>query len=206
MAIRLFLGVAALIATAVAAKIPKPVGPAHQEIPGSIVWTSCPTDIRPFRGNNNSQALQCTNFSVPIDYDDARGPQVQLGIVKLPAQGQRIGNLFVNPGGPGGAASSMVLGMVSKRLYISDAVRQSFDIIGMDPRGVGLSTPQRCDTNLANQPSEFDATMPEGFQKLFDYNKAVGESCRSMTGPIFDHMDTILVAKDMEAVRVGMWS
>ncbi|OHE97323.1 hypothetical protein CORC01_07378 [Colletotrichum orchidophilum] len=187
-----------------AVKIPQPIGPAHREIQGPIVWAACPGNIRPFKGNNTSKALQCTNFSVPLNYDDLGGPQVQLGIVKLPAQGQRIGNLFVNPGGPGGAASSMVVSMASKRIYISDAVRRSFDIIGMDPRGVGLSTPQKCDTILANQPSEFDATTPEGFQKLFNYNKAVGESCRAMTGPVFDNMDTKSVAKDMEAVRVAI--
>ncbi|KAL0930465.1 tap domain protein [Colletotrichum truncatum] len=193
------------ITAAAAVKIPQPVGPVQQQLPATIQWSACPTDIRPFRNVNATQQLQCANLSVPLDHNNAQAesPKVQLGIVKLPATGQRVGNLFVNPGGPGGAASSMVLSMAAKRLYISDAVRQSFDIIGMDPRGVGLSTPQKCDTNLANQPSAFDATTPEGFQKLFEYNKALGESCRTMTGPVFDNMDTISVAKDMEAVRIG---
>ncbi|KAF9874786.1 tap domain protein [Colletotrichum karsti] len=203
--LRQFWAIVVFVSAVLAVKIPQPVGPVQQDLPVELKWVACPTDIRPFRGNNATQQLQCTNFSVPLDPSNVQGdtPKVQLGIVKLPAMGKRIGNLFVNPGGPGGAASSMVLGMASKRIYISDAVRQSFDIIGMDPRGVGLSTPTKCDTDLANQPSEFDATTPEGFQKLFDYNKAVGESCRAMTGPVFDHMDTILVAKDMEAVRIA---
>ncbi|KAK1856527.1 tap domain protein [Colletotrichum chrysophilum] len=201
----LLLGLLPCVSAGIAAMIPQPVGPVQQDIPAQITWSACPTDIRPFRGVNATSQLQCTNFSVPLDHNNVQpdSPKVQLGIVKLPATGKRVGNLFVNPGGPGGAASSMVLGMATKRIYISDAVRESFDIIGMDPRGVGLSTPQKCDTNLANQPSEFDATTPEGFQKLFDYNKALGESCRAMTGPLFDHMDTIFVAKDMEAVRVA---
>ncbi|KAF6822341.1 tap domain protein [Colletotrichum plurivorum] len=203
--LRVILAIFALASVAAAAMIPQPVGPTQQDITAPLTWTACPTDIRPFRGVNASQQLQCANISVPLNHNDANGPKIQLGIVKLPvaAGGTRKGNLFVNPGGPGGAASSMVLAMAARRIYISDAVRQNFDIIGMDPRGVGLSTPQKCDTNLANQPSEFDATTPEGFQKLFDYNKALGESCRSLTGPSFDNMDTIQVAKDMEAIRVG---
>ncbi|OLN95760.1 Tripeptidyl aminopeptidase 1 [Colletotrichum chlorophyti] len=203
---RLCWSLAALLASAAAVTIPQPVGPSHAELAGSLSWTACPTDIRPFKGNNFTTALQCANISVPLDYQDAGAPQIQLGIVKLPAQGQRIGNLFVNPGGPGGAASSMVLSMASKRLYISDAVRQRFDIVGMDPRGVGLSTPMKCDTSIANQPSDFDATTPDGFQKTFAYAKALGESCRAMSGPVFDHMDTVLVARDMEVVRVGKCS
>ncbi|KDN70776.1 hypothetical protein CSUB01_09793 [Colletotrichum sublineola] len=203
--LRLAVGILAFAATVTAVNIPQPVGPGHQDLPTPIKWAACPGDIQPFKGNNYTSALQCTNFSVPLSHNDPKGPQVQLGIVKLPAQGERrIGNLFVNPGGPGGAASSMVLRMASKKIYISDAVRQKFDIIGMDPRGVGLSTPQKCDAKLIDPPREFDATTPEGFQKLFDYNKAIGESCRAMTGPLFDNMDTISVAKDMEAVRVAM--
>ncbi|KAJ0167400.1 putative hydrolase [Colletotrichum tanaceti] len=202
--LRVIVGLAISVIHLAAVNIPQPVGPVHQDIQGPIAWTACPSDIRPFRRNNNSMALQCTNFSVPLSHNDLGGPQIQLGLVRLPAQGKRIGNLFVNPGGPGGAASGMLVGIASKRIYMSDAVRQNFDIIGMDPRGVGLSTPQRCDTNLANQPSEFDATTPEGFQKLVGYNKALGESCRALTGPLFDNMDTISVAKDMEAVRVAL--
>ncbi|KAK1978530.1 Alpha/Beta hydrolase protein [Colletotrichum cereale] len=198
----LIVGLAALAATATAVNVPQPIGPAHRDLP--ITWAACPGDVQPFKGSNSSSALQCANFSVPLSHSDPSGPQVQLGIVKLPAQGERIGNLFVNPGGPGGTASSMVLRIASKGIYMSDAVRQNFDIIGMDPRGVGLSTPQKCDRNLVDLPQNFDATTPEGFQQLFDYNKAVGESCRAMTGPVFDNMDTISVAKDMEAVRVAM--
>ncbi|KAK2004412.1 alpha/beta-hydrolase [Colletotrichum falcatum] len=199
--LRLIVGLVAFAAAVSAVNIPQPIGPAHLDL---IQWAACPGDVQPFKGNNFTSALQCTNFSVPLNHNDPSGQQVQLGIVKLPAQGERIGNLFVNPGGPGGAASSMVLRIASKNIYISDAVRQRFDIIGMDPRGIGLSTPVKCDRNLFDPPREFDATTPEGFQKLFDYNKAVGDSCRAMTGPVFDNMDTIAVAKDMEAVRVAM--
>ncbi|TDZ28485.1 putative hydrolase [Colletotrichum spinosum] len=199
------LGVFALAVTATAATIPQPTGPLQQQLPtAALNFTACPTDIRPFRNVKASAALQCANLTVPMVPEDPGSPPLTLGIVKLPAAGQRVGNLFVNPGGPGGAASSMVLSIAAGRIYMSDVVRQNFDIIGMDPRGVGLSNPQRCDTNLVNQPSEFDATTPEGFKKLFEYNKAVGESCRALTGPVFDHMDTIFVAKDMEAVRVAM--
>ncbi|KAK2024476.1 alpha/beta-hydrolase [Colletotrichum zoysiae] len=202
--LRLAVGLAAFAASVTAVMVPQPIGPGHRDIPGSIQWTACPGDVQPFKGNNFTSALQCANFSVPVSRDDPNGPPVQLGIVRLPARGERLGNLFVNPGGPGGAASSMVLRMAGGKIYISDAVRQRFDIIGMDPRGVGLSTPQKCDTKLIDPPREFDATTPEGFQQLFEYTKAWGESCRAMTGPLFDNMDTVSVAKDMEAVRVAM--
>ena len=36
------------------------------------------------------------------------------------------------------------------------------------------------------------------------HNKAVGESCLNLTGPLLQYMDTVSVAKDMEAVRLAL--
>jgi len=35
-------------------------------------------------------------------------------------------------------------------------------------------------------------------------NKAFGASCANLTGPLFDHLDTTNVAKDVELVRVAL--
>lgn len=142
-------------------------------------------------------------MSVPILHDQPGGEQVQLSIVKMPAKGQRIGNLFINPGGPGAPASTQILNFATGGLPIGQAMANSFDIIAMDPRGVGMSTPSRCDTTIGNEPSEFEVTTDAGIQQQIDYNQKLGASCRALMGTLFDNMDTIAVAKDMELVRVG---
>lgn len=142
-------------------------------------------------------------MSVPILHDQPGGEQVQLSIVKMPAKGQRIGNLFINPGGPGAPASTQILNFATGGLPIGQAMANSFDIIAMDPRGVGMSTPSRCDTTIGNEPSEFEVTTDAGLQQQIDYNQKLGASCRALMGTLFDNMDTIAVAKDMELVRVG---
>src|SRR4051812_17054832 len=50
--------------------------------------------------------LECTTLSVPLDYADPGGPQITVGVGRLPARDRanRIGNLFLNPGGPGASA------------------------------------------------------------------------------------------------------
>lgn len=97
--------------------------------------------------------------------------------------------------------------MTSGDLPMGDAMRRSFDIIAMDPRGVGLSSPIRCNLTIANEgdpTTAFDVTTADGAAKLVDYNKRLGESCRTMSGSaLVDNMDTIAVAKDMESVRLG---
>src|SRR5690242_14227434 len=54
---------------------------------------------------------QCTTVSVPIDYNNPAGAQAKLAVIRIPATGQRIGSLLVNPGGPGGSAVDMVSAM-----------------------------------------------------------------------------------------------
>ena len=77
-------------------------------------------------------------------------------------------------------------------------------IVGVDPRGIGLSTPIKCDIDLWNERvSRFPKTEAE-FNKLVEHDKAVGESCLKLTGKLLKHMDTASVARDHEAVRQAL--
>lgn len=144
-------------------------------------------------------------MSVPIIHDQPGGEQVQLSLVKMPAKGQRVGNLFINPGGPGAPASTQILNFATGGLPIGQAIVNSFDTIAMCPHGVGMSTPSRCNTTIGNKRSEFGVTTQAGQQQQIDYNQKLGASCKALMGMLFDNMDTIAVAKDMELVRAGEW-
>ena len=69
-------------------------------------------------------------------------------------------SLFVNPGGPGGSAIDFADVLVSR---FSSDLRDRFDVVGVDPRGVGLSTPLTClsdqefDLSAAGDPDPDDA-------------------------------------------------
>ncbi|MGL5930569.1 MAG: alpha/beta hydrolase, partial [Dermatophilaceae bacterium] len=56
--------------------------------------------------------LECATYAVPRSYDDPAGPTVDLAVIRYPASDQenRVGPLFVNPGGPGGSAVEAVAG------------------------------------------------------------------------------------------------
>ena len=81
----------------------------------------------------------------------------------MPASGDKIGVLVVNPGGPGASAVDTVAGM-GAALADTD-IAKHFDLVGIDPRGVGHSTPElRCRTD-----AEFDAYRRE---PMADYSPA----------------------------------
>lgn len=84
-------------------------------------------------------AAQCGRLDVPLDYADPDGRTARLAVLRLPAPGDRIGSLVINPGGPGGSGlfSAAAMGLTPE----VSALAERFDIVGVDPRGVGASEP-----------------------------------------------------------------
>ena len=94
----------------------------------SIDWQAC----------EDAAGFECATVEVPRNYDNPGGQTVELAVVRLPAQDAdaRIGSLFVNFGGPGAPAVSIIKG-VGAELFAS--LNGRFDIVGFDPRGTGES-------------------------------------------------------------------
>jgi pimeloyl-ACP methyl ester carboxylesterase len=161
----------------------------------TIQWHGCSSDF--------PASLQCGELSVPLDYAHPRGPEIKLGFARLPAQDRahRVGNLIINPGGPGGPGSQFIALEAAGRHLWHPTLRRRFDLIGMDPRGIGTSTPIQCDPAAYNQPVSLFPSNPAEFEQLQTYVGAVGESCLRLTGPLLGHVDTLSVTRDMEALR-----
>jgi pimeloyl-ACP methyl ester carboxylesterase len=126
-------------------------------------------------------------------------------VLRRPANttAERLGYLFINPGGPGSSTTG-VISDIAGLPELSDEFLESFDFIGVDPRGVGMSNPVRCDASIYNEHvSLFPKTQGE-YDRMVDKYKRLGESCLKQTGDLVNHMDTISVAKDHEAVRIAL--
>jgi pimeloyl-ACP methyl ester carboxylesterase len=177
---------------------PTPV-PAFAAEERSIKWGKCDPVFRWFRADN----IQCGNLTVPIDWDIPDGKTLELGMVRVlrssNSTAKRIGNLFINPGGPGASASYYVASIAGSPKAAE--LLNSYDIVGIDPRGVGLSAPIQCDADIYNERATLFPKTREDYNRLVDKNRRLGESCLEMSGDLVNHLDTISVAKDHEAVR-----
>jgi pimeloyl-ACP methyl ester carboxylesterase len=145
---------------------------------------------------------------VPLDYDEPRGAQISLALIRLPAGDptHRLGSIFLNPGGPGGQGSSGVdLVRASGRLLFTDQVRAGFDLVGFDPRGIIRSTPLRCFATLEQAsavlaPFPFPVTRAE--ERIWvQSDRQLAAACAQRGGPILDHMATADAARDLDLLR-----
>ena len=154
-----------------------------------IDWTEC------------GDGLECGFVEVPADYRDpgAGSIRIAVNVHRATSQRERIGYLFVNPGGPGESGVDMVHEISS---WFPNEVLERFDIIGFDPRGVGLSEP----AFACGGPGEQLALLESIDGAINTPNEiAVGEAaailCIQSMGPIGGLLHSQYVANDMDEIR-----
>ncbi|WP_107094935.1 alpha/beta hydrolase [Streptomyces chattanoogensis] len=148
---------------------------------------------------SQSAAYQCATIEVPLNYSQPTHKTIKLAIsrIKASAPGKRHGAILFNPGGPGGEGLSMPVMMNET---IPKKVREQYDLIGFDPRGVGRSTPVTCGLTAAEQNIEHPY-RPETFSRDVAWARTVAEKCRTKNGDTLRHITTRNTARDMDVIR-----
>jgi pimeloyl-ACP methyl ester carboxylesterase len=159
----------------------------------SLAWEKC-------------QIGECAGLKVPLDYAKPAGASITIQVLRMRATKpkQRIGSLVVNPGGPGGSGIDYAR---AADFIVGKPVRQRFDIVGFDPRGVQRSEPVDClpdremDAFLGQDPTP-DDTAEE--QALAASGKAFAQGCLQRTGALTSHLSTVDAARDMDVLRSAL--
>ncbi|KAK0715933.1 Alpha/Beta hydrolase protein [Lasiosphaeris hirsuta] len=178
-------------------------------------WTSI-TPSRDLKYHECYNGYRCARLQVPLDWtepDNASSSWAVIGIATLPAVVPSTdpsfgGTVLINPGGPGGAGTEMVL-LFGKYLQGILDGEKHYEILGFDPRGIGRTTPSAsCYTDDLNRL--VDAVQQGGMPLIgsgdvglnLHYQAAVGfgQLCGQQNlgrGNILAHMSTASVARDM---------
>ncbi len=149
---------------------------------------------------------ECGTVKLPLDYDKPKGSTTDVAYLRIPAKDQKnkVGTLFLNPGGPGGSGIDIAS---AAPFFLSPAVLKKFDIVGVDPRGTNFSDNVRCFKNigeLANATSGLNVYFPYTKKEIQVYkssSKKLGNACSSTGKPLSAHMSTSNVARDMDVMR-----
>ncbi len=141
---------------------------------------------------------------MPKDWSKPRRGTIQLAVSKVPAtdQANKLGSLFVNFGGPGGDAAATVAAIGGD---LFRGVNDRFDIIGMDPRGVGESRPAiDCRSNQETegvyaQPFETPDTLD--IRAMVQRDTRYIRRCLTLNSAILPYVSTANVARDIDWLR-----
>ncbi|GAA2389676.1 hydrolase [Catellatospora methionotrophica] len=187
------VAVAACLAAGCAAT-PDAMTAARREPPG-IVWTGC---------EGLAERFQCAKVPVPLDWSEPDGPRIELAVIRHLASRpqERIGSMFMNPGGPGQSGVELVRGGGDD----FDAWGGGrFDVIGWDPRGTEGSSPVRCFPSEAEQTTFWQGvSIPSTTEQSKAYEaRAVdlARRCGEVSGKLLSHISTADTARDLDALR-----
>ncbi|CAM5429368.1 peptidase [Streptomyces spiroverticillatus] len=190
---------------------PRPPAPdAKSALPAALTaqkpaWKECsaPTKAQGNEAQRPGQEWQCATAKVPLDYASPKGETLDIALIRARATGddsKRIGSLLFNFGGPGGSGVASLPLMGDMFGYL----RERYDLVGFDPRGVAESAEVVCrDDKQTDVSLALDSTpdTPAEEKAYFADAKAFGEGCAERSGKILPHVGTDDAARDMDLLR-----
>ncbi len=183
---------------------------APSPVPSPSTTTQEPDALRPYYSQDAEWSecgdFKCAAIKAPLDYDKPAGRSITLSMLMRPAdnQGDKIGSLFVNPGGPG--VSGIEYARLSEVLFRSP-VLESYDIIGWDPRGVGESTAISCMTDEETDVLlQADGTPDDASEvgELIRLNTRFTKGCKNDDAALIPEIGTFNSARDMDLLRASV--
>jgi pimeloyl-ACP methyl ester carboxylesterase len=176
--------------------------------PSGVSWGSCPDDyfVKNLPASFDKGVVDCATIDVPAVHGQESGlPDFRLAMMRVRTTGdaEKLGTLFVNPGGPGGSGIEAV-----QQQPFPQAILDSYDIVGFDPRGVLHSQPVsgepiRCSDELdfssywtleATPENEAEAEEVEAFRSQYQ------SDCEDRN-PAWWTLGTQNVVRDLELMR-----
>lgn len=159
--------------------------------------TASNLNMEPCHIKGLAEQVECGFLTVPENYAEANGRTLDIHVVRLPAvatAAEKDPLLFL-AGGPGQAATELVGGI--GRIF-SD-VRQTRDLLFIDQRGTGKSSPLACE--ITDMSILLDALVVEDNE--YDIGPEIAK-CAAEYDVNFQHYSTHDAVRDFDAVREAL--
>ena len=169
-------------------------------------WQKCDAAI------TEETSFQCAVVQVPLDYAKPDGEKIGIHIIRLPradtALADNHGPLLVNPGGPGASGIEWFTRSSGGAQDLHDVLGLTgFDIIGFDPRGVGLSGGLYCQSDADIDKYRYPDTTPDDdAEKAFleEAKASFAKACIATYGDSLSAYSTTNTARDMDSIRQAL--
>ncbi|MFZ3492562.1 alpha/beta hydrolase [Streptomyces sp. 5.8] len=188
-AVTALLGVRPGAATATA--LPAPPVPV-------LTWGPC--------ADGQGDGFECATAQVPLDYRRPTGSMIPLAVTRRLAAdpAHRTGVLVLHPGGPGNSGVNFARNSYAA---LPAALRDGFDVVGYDMRGVARSGQVEC-WNDAEYSAAVDAARgvpgPGALQTALRQGQEFAAACRERAGGLVPFIGTGSNAKDLDLLRQAL--
>lgn len=149
--------------------------------------------------------FECATVRVPRSYQKPRGATLKIALLRNAANNgnPNARSIVVNPGGPGASGTNLVANSLNTQ-FPAELVDR-FNIVGMDPRGVGRSTQINCVTQAALAKRSADLPRTAKQQAAFLVNsKKMAKGCATRGKALVRVVGTQSAARDLDVVRSAL--
>ena len=167
------------------------------DVPVDIEWHAC----------HQLDGWHCGYLTVPLDWSaPGAAGEARIEFAVNRADGRRIGALTFALGGPGTGGLAQATAWHAR---LPASIREGFDIVAWDARGVGASTPRvRNCANPQTQPARLPATGPVDWaavtQRQASATAALLRPCWRQNQSIAPYLGSAYVVQDLDALREAL--
>lgn len=164
----------------------------------ALTWRGCDSSL--------PSTARCSTLTVPRDWGDRSvSGTYSIALAKIPAAkpDKRIGVLTFNPGGPGSTAVSNISWVYS---LLPQRVRDRFDLVAWDPRGVGGSQPYvtGCSMKDVSPPATGQVDWLAWTTKYVRVTAKGNAACLAANRSEAPYLGTWQLAHDIDAMRQAL--
>jgi pimeloyl-ACP methyl ester carboxylesterase len=184
---------ALLVLTGCTSTVPSP----EEQVTGGVdyfdqqlSWQSC------------ESGFECAQVVAPLNWVGDEEGLISIALVRRAGTDGQV-PMLINPGGPGSSGFDYLVD--SYNTIGTSYLRQNFQLIGFDPRGVGRTSPVSCQSDAAKDRLLYEHVPLEfGTAEYLAYSQEVydefARSCQDQ-GPSSAFFNTQQVARDMDLIR-----
>ena len=155
-----------------------------------LAWADC------------DEGFECAAVAAPLDWTSRDERFVSIKLMRKAGTAE-LDPILINPGGPGSSAISWLRDGYDS--IGSDFLRENFQVIAFDPRGVGESSPVTCTDDAVKDELLYGISVYDfGSEEDIAYSEQAlrdfAESCQ-LTGTPLGYFNTQQTARDMDLIR-----
>ncbi|MER5933578.1 alpha/beta hydrolase [Streptomyces sp. NPDC002054] len=175
--------------------------PAAPPVPPVPVLSWGPCD-----GPGPGDGFECATARVPLDYREPTGRTIPLSVTRRLAadRAHRTGVLLLHPGGPGNSGVDFARNSYDA---LPASLRDAFDVVGYDMRGVQRSGQVECwndEEYSAAVDGARGAPGPGALQGAVRQGLDFATACRQRSGDLVPFVGTGSNAKDIDLLRQAL--